>query len=89
MSKIPTKALLAAAVILSVVTAGLIYSYLKGATTAKAPGTGVPVVVAKMDLTPKMKITPEMVQEQMVPPDYIQPGAMKDLKSVVGVVVRE
>ncbi|MPN23003.1 hypothetical protein SDC9_170388 [bioreactor metagenome] len=47
------------------------------------------MVVAKTDIPPKTKITPEMVEETKVPPEYVQPGAVMDLQSVIGIVVRE
>lgn len=89
MAKVSNKSLLVIALILSLLTAILIYHYLKGVTTGQTVQQGVSVIVAKVDIAPKTKITPEMVSEVKVPPDYIQPGAVTSLDKVVGVVVRE
>jgi len=87
MQKIPMKVLMAVAVILSLVTAGLVYSYLQGnsADTAKK---GEPVVVATVDIPGRTMITKEMVKVAMVPTDLVQPGAVSDINKVVGVMSR-
>lgn len=89
MGKLTTKKLLIIAVILSLMTAILVYHYLKGVTSGQAVQQGVSVIVAKVDIAPKTKITPDMVSEVNVPPEYIQPGAVTSLDKVVGIVVRE
>lgn len=89
MPKFSNKGLLAVALILSVMTSLLVYNYLQKAGNKNNAKDGVPVVVAKADLPPKTKITPEMVQETRIPPEYVQPGAVMDVNSVVGIVVRE
>jgi len=88
-AKISNKNLMAIAVVLSLITAVLIYNYLKTATIGQSAQQGVSVVVAKVDIAPKTKITPEMVNEVKVPADYIQPGAVTSLDKAIGVVVRE
>lgn len=88
MAKISNKKLLAIAILLSLTTAILVYNYLKGATGPAAEG-GTAVVIAKVDIPPKTKITPEMVSETKVPKEYIQPGAVSSLDKAVGVIVRE
>lgn len=88
MAKISAKGLVVIALVLSLATAFLVYSYLSN-LTSRATGERVPVVVAKVDIPPKTRITAEMVQEVRIPADYIQPGAMIELGKVVGVVARE
>lgn len=87
MQKIPMKVLVGIAVVLSLVTAGLVFSYLKSqsADTAKK---GDPVVVATVDIPGRTVITKEMVKVVMVPTDLVQPGAANDLSKVVGVMSR-
>lgn len=89
MAKISNKSLLVIALSLSFMTAMLAYNYLQGVTTGQTVQEGSTVIVATVDIAPKTKITPEMVSEVKVPPDYIQPGAVTSLDKVVGVVVRE
>lgn len=88
MSKLSSKALLGIALVLSLITTMLVYNYLK-TVTAPTVKEGQPVVVAKTEITPRTKITPDMVQVTQVPPEYIQPGAMGDQSVVVGAVARE
>ncbi|MBP2626269.1 MAG: Flp pilus assembly protein CpaB [Firmicutes bacterium] len=89
MTKLSNKKLLAIALLFSLMTAILVYNYLKGVTSGQAGQQGVSVIVAKVDIPPKTKITPEMVGEVKVPPEYIQPGAVASLDKVVGIVTRE
>ena len=89
MAKLSNKKLLAIAVVLSLMTAILVYNYLKAVTTGQNAQQGVTVIVAKVDIAPKTKITPEMVSAVKVPPEFIQPGAVTSLDKVVGAVVRE
>lgn len=88
MAKLSTKALVVIALGLSFVFAFLIYGYL-GNLATRATKDSVPVVVAKVDIPPKTRITAEMVQEARIPADYVQPGAITELSQVVGVVARE
>lgn len=88
MSKLSMKNLVVIALILSLVTSALVYSYLKRVSLS-ATKTGYPVIVAKTDIPPKTKITPDMLQEMNVPLEYTQPGALKEMQAVVGVVSRE
>jgi len=89
-AKVSNKTLLAIALVLSLLTAILVYHYLKGVTTSGQPEKqGMIVIVAKVDIAPKTKITSEMVSEVQVPPEYIQPGAVTALDKVIGIVVRE
>lgn len=89
MGKLSNKALLGIALVLSLATSMLVYNYLKN-VTAPAAKAGQSVVVAKAEIAPRTKITPEMIQVLQVPPEYIQPGAMTgDQNLVVGVVARE
>ncbi|WP_425059616.1 hypothetical protein SCACP_02080 [Sporomusa carbonis] len=88
MIKLSNKGLLVIAVILSLLTTGLVYSYLKKASGNQSQDT-VSVVVAKTDIGPKTRITPEMVQVIKVPAPYLQPGGVQDSKEVVGMLSRE
>ncbi len=87
MQKIPMKVLVAVAVVLSLVTAGLVYSYLKS-TSEEATKKGEPVVVATVDIAGRTVITKEMVKVVMVPQELVQPGAVNDLAKVIGVMSR-
>jgi len=89
MAKVSNKSLLVIALVLSLMTAILVYHYLKGVTGGQPAQEGMSVIVAKVDLSPKTKITSEMVSEVKVPSAYIQPGTVTSLDKVVGVVVRE
>lgn len=89
MTKLSNKKLLAIALVLSLMTAILVYNYLKGVTSGQVGKQGVIAIVAKVDIAPKTKITPEMVGEVRVPPEYIQPGTVTSLDKVVGIVTRE
>lgn len=89
MAKLSNRNLLFIAVILSFLTALLIYNYLKGVTNVPMIAGAVSVIVAKVDIPPKTKITLEMVSEVKVPAEYIQPGAITSLDKVVGIMVRE
>ena len=88
MPKLSPKIMLAIALLLSLLIAGLTYTYLQGvAIQANKPTS--PVIVAKADIPLNTKITAEMVEEAMVPNDYIQPGTVTALDKVVGIVTRE
>lgn len=89
MVKLSNKKLLSIAVVLSLMTVILVYHYLKGITSEQTVQDGVSVVVAKVDISPKTKITPDMVAEVKMPSAYIQPGAVISLNKVVGIVARE
>ncbi|MEM5769334.1 MAG: Flp pilus assembly protein CpaB [Bacillota bacterium] len=88
MSKLPLKGLIGIALILSLATSVLVYQYLKGSSKTGLKAD-VPVVVAKVDIPAKTKITAEMVQEIRMPAEYIQPGTVTDLKSLLGIATRE
>lgn len=87
MAKISAKGLLILALILSTVTAALIYGYLKQASKPQfAEKTAV--VVAKVDIPPKTIITKEMVNQVEVPVLYVQPGALRNTAKVIGVATK-
>lgn len=88
MAKLSGKGPVVLALILTIITTGLIFSYLKSATT-KVAAPGLPVIVAKVDIPPMTKITLDMVQETQIPGEYIQPGASTDINNVVGGMSRE
>lgn len=77
------------ALALSLITAILVYNYLRESTKKPVPSDLGTVVTARADIPPKTKITAEMVQETQLPAEYIQKGAMRDLSKVVGVTTRE
>lgn len=88
MAKLTTKGMMGIALALSLATSGLAYNYLQGVSEPTATAT-VPVIVAKVDIPSKTKVTAEMVQIQNVPAEYLQPGAVRDGKQVIGVMARE
>lgn len=88
MARMTTKGMMGIALVLSLTTSGLVYNYLQGVSEPAVRET-VPVVVAKTDIPPKTKVTTEMVQIQHVPTEYLQPGAVRDGKQVIGVLARE
>jgi len=88
MAKVSNKKLLVVALVLSLLTATLVYQYLNGVSETTVQ-QGVSVIVAKVDIAPKTKITAEMVSEVKVPAEYLQPGAVTSLDKVVGSLVRE
>lgn len=88
MVKLSNKKLIVIAILLSLMTSGLLYHYLKGVSKPTSQ-EGVVVIVAKVDIPPKTKITAEMVTEVKVPAEYIQPETITSLDKVIGVVVRE
>lgn len=89
MAKLSNRNLLFIAVLLSFLTAVLVYHYLKGVTNVPMIAESMSVVVAKVDIPPKTKITLEMVSEVKVPVTYIQPGTITSLDKVVGIISRE
>ncbi|MDD4602046.1 hypothetical protein SDC9_14773 [bioreactor metagenome] len=89
MLKLSNKGLLAIALVFSLLAALLVYNYLQKAGDRSRATEGIPVVVAKAEIAPKTKITPEMVEITKMPAEYIQPGAIQNLDSVIGVIVRE
>ena len=89
MEKLPKKSLFVIALVLSLVTASMIYTFLQSAATKTAPSEAEIVLVAKANIPNRTKIAPEMLQELRVPKEYIQPGAMRDLPKAVGSMTRE
>lgn len=88
MLKLSNKGLLIIAVSLSLLTTGLVYSYLMKTSGSQPKETGS-VVVAKVDIGAKTRITPEMVQVIKVPVPYLQPGVVADSKEVIGTLSKE
>lgn len=86
--KISSKGLLVIAVLLSLVTSTLVYKYLQG-MTGKTQTEGTPVIVAKVDIPPKTKITAQMLSENKIPNEYLQPGSMSEMQLVVGAITRD
>lgn len=89
MANLSSKKLLAIAVVISLVTVSLIYTFLQSATRKIAAGDGEIVVVAKTNIPAKTRITPDMVRELRVPPEYIQPGAVREMPTVSGILTRQ
>jgi len=88
MARISSKKLVIIAIVLSFLTAVLLYNYLTGMKNETLQ-QGASVIVAKTDIAPKTKITLDMVVEVKVPPEYMQPGAVQTMDKVVGIVARE
>jgi len=89
LEKLPKKSLFVIALVLSLVTASMIYTFLQSATMKTAPSDAEIVLVAKANIPNRTKIAPEMLQELRVPKEYIQPGAVRDLPKAVGSMTRE
>ena len=89
MAKLSNKSLLAIALVLSLVTVSLVYTFLQSTTSKTVAGEGEIVVVAKTNIPAKTQVSHEMVQELRVPPQYIQPGAMREVPKTVGTMTRE
>ena len=89
MEKLPKKSLFAIALVLSLVTASMIYTFLQSAATKAVSSENEVVLVAKMNIPNRTRIAAEMVQEQRVPREYIQPGAVRELPKAVGTMTRE
>jgi pilus assembly protein CpaB len=87
-TRLSIRGLVAIAVALSLLTAFLVYGYLNN-LASRTTKAGQPVIVAKKDIAAKTRITAEMVEETLVPAEYIQPGAMTEAGQVIGVVARE
>lgn len=88
-AKLSSKGLVLIALVLSLILTALVYNFLHESVQKPVTTELAPVVVAKADIPPKTKITPEMVQAVQMPAEYIQPGALRDLTKVVGIVTRE
>lgn len=88
MVKLSNKGLLIIAVILSLTTTGLVYSYLKKSANSQPKDT-VAVVVAKTDIAAKTRITPDMIQVTKIPAPYLQPGIVQDTNEVIGALAKE
>lgn len=89
MLKFSNKGLLAVALILSLMTSLLVYNYLQKAGEKNITKNGVSVVMAKTAIPAKTKITPEMVETTIVPQEYVQPGAVTNISSAIGIIARE
>jgi pilus assembly protein CpaB len=89
LAKLSNKSLLAVALVLSLVTVSLVYTFLQSTTSKTVSGDGEIVVVAKTNIPAKIRVSHEMVQELRVPPQYIQPGAMRIVPKAVGTMTRE
>ena len=89
MAKLSSKGLMGIALVLSLITAALVYNFLRESVKKPLPSDLASVVVARVDIPPKTRITPEMVQVSQLPAEYIQTGAVRELPKVVGVVARE
>lgn len=87
MTKFSSKGLLGIAFILSILIALSVYSFLYSAqATVKGDAT---VVVAKVEILPNTLITAEMVEQIVIPSQYLQPGAMTDISKVLGIGAKE
>lgn len=86
MRRLSPKILLLVAIILSIGTAGLVYSYLQANT--KAQNNGEPVVVAVKDIPGRTVITADMVKVTTMPPELVQAGSAREISKVIGVMTR-
>ena len=89
MAKLSSKGLTAIALVLSFVTAILVYNFLNQSVQKPPVVEGEPVVTARVDIPAKTRITAAMVQESRIPVEYIQPGAVRELPKVIGMVTSE
>ena len=89
MAKLSSKGLTAIALVLSFVTAVLVYNFLNQSVQKSPIVEGEPVVTAKVDIPAKTRITAAMVQESRIPAEYIQAGAVRELARVIGMVTSE
>ncbi len=89
MVKFSSKGLVGVALALSLITTFLVYKFLRESAQPPAPADLATVVMARTDIPSKTKITPDMVQEAQMPSAFIQPGAVRDLSRVVGIITRE
>ena len=89
MAKLSSKGLTGIALVLSFVTAVLVYNFLNQSVQKPAVVEGEPVVTARVDIPAKTRITAAMVQESRIPAEYIQPGAVRELPIVIGMVTSE
>lgn len=83
MKRISPKVLLLLAVLLSIICAGLVYSYLSGADKKKAAETA-PVVVSTMDIAVGTELKAEMLKVVLMPKDLIQAEAVDNLQGAIG-----
>ena len=89
MAKLSSKGLTGIALVLSFVTAVLVYNFLSQSVQKPVVVEGEAVVTAKVDIPAKTRITAAMVQESRIPAEYIQPGAVRELPTVIGMVTSE
>ena len=89
MAKLSSKGLTGIALVLSFVTAVLVYNFLNQSVQKPVVVEGEPVVTARVDIPAKTRITAAMVQESRIPAEYIQAGAVRELPTVIGMVTSE
>lgn len=85
------KKLLIVALVLSLLTAIVAYRTLSEREVVKtvAPGDGQTVIVAAVDIPARTPITNEMLKQQKVPAEYIQPGAIRSADTIRGMMTRD
>ena len=89
MAKLSSKGLLAIALFLSLVTSVLVYKFLSQSVQKPTVVEGDIIVVARLDIPAKTRITAAMVQEARIPPNFVQNGAMRDMSRVIDMVASE
>ncbi|MCE5285120.1 MAG: Flp pilus assembly protein CpaB [Pelosinus sp.] len=90
MAKLPSsKGIFILALVLSFVTAFMVYKFLGSAVSKQPVQEGQVVLVAKTAIEPKTKITPDMIQEVKIPGEYVQAGTISDKSKVIGAVARD
>jgi pilus assembly protein CpaB len=87
MLKLSPKTLLILAIVLSLITGGLVYDYLQKAAKSDAV-TLETVVVAVKDIPGRTVITKDMIKVAKVPPDLVQAGSIRDETKVIGIMTR-
>lgn len=81
------KALLGTAAVLSLVTSGLVYTYMKD--SAKGLPAGMEqVVVAAKEIPARTAISPDMLKVANLPADVVQQGAAKQVENLIGSIAK-
>jgi pilus assembly protein CpaB len=80
------------ALVLGLMGAGLVYLATSRDTASTIPSTAaiqpVPVVVAKVEVPARTRITQEMLDVKLLPPEAVSPGAFSNVQTAVGQVTR-
>lgn len=88
MRKLSPKVLLIVAATLSIICGMMIYNYLSKSKPKEVKPETKAVVVAAMDIGPGTVLTDKMVRLELVPPNLVQPDALRTLPDAVGKTIR-